>query len=63
MQSGTRDQLIYTEGCYDQFEDVIRNLLPVLSGVLIGIIAMEVKLSYSLLSYIITLFSISLYSL
>ncbi|XP_065896749.1 tetraspanin-14-like [Dysidea avara] len=41
QNSGTRDQLIYTEGCYDQFEDVIRNLLPVLSGVLIGIIAME----------------------
>ncbi|XP_065896748.1 tetraspanin-17-like [Dysidea avara] len=40
--SGNHDQLIHTVGCYEKFEDLIQDLLPVLAGVMIGIIALEV---------------------
>ena len=42
IQIVTRTQIIYTDGCYDKFEELIKDLLPVLGGVMIGIIALEV---------------------
>jgi len=42
IQIVTQTQIIYTDGCYDKFEELIKDLLPVLGGVMIGIIALEV---------------------
>lgn len=45
LQRGNLPNLIYTSGCYQEFEDLINDLLPVLAGIVIGIISLEVCIS------------------
>ncbi|XP_065896746.1 tetraspanin-33-like isoform X1 [Dysidea avara] len=40
--TGSRSQLIYTNGCYGEFEELIENVLPILGGILLGIFVLEV---------------------
>ena len=41
-QLAERSTTIYTNGCYDEFEELIQRLLPTLAGVGLGIIVLEV---------------------
>ena len=43
IQTGSRSQLIYTNGCYGEFEELIENVLPILGGILLGIFVLEVR--------------------
>ena len=51
FQHAQRETTIYTNGCYGEFEKLINDLLPVLGGIVVGIIGFEV--SRALLSIII----------
>ncbi|XP_065896747.1 tetraspanin-33-like isoform X2 [Dysidea avara] len=42
LPTGSRSQLIYTNGCYGEFEELIENVLPILGGILLGIFVLEV---------------------
>ena len=35
-------ELIHTDGCYDEFEELIQRILPTLAGVGLGIVVLEV---------------------
>ena len=34
--------MIYTNGCYDELEELINELLPALAGIVLGVIVLEV---------------------
>ncbi|XP_065896750.1 tetraspanin-17-like [Dysidea avara] len=36
-----RNEVIYTAGCYEEFDELLQDLLPLLAGVMIGIIVVE----------------------
>ena len=43
IQTGQRAQLLYTNGCYGEFESLIENALPILGGIVLGIFVLEVN--------------------
>ena len=43
IQTARRNEVIYTAGCYEEFDELLQDLLPLLAGVMIGIIVVEVK--------------------
>ena len=40
--------MIYTNGCYEEFEELINDLLPALAGIVLGVIVLEVYITTSL---------------
>ena len=43
FQRPDREKTIYTNGCYGEIEALINDLLPVLGGIVMGIIVFEVR--------------------
>ena len=43
-QFAERSEVIYTNGCYDEFEKLINMLLPTLAGIGLGVIVLEVRI-------------------